>query len=59
MNYSRRKNTLQKGKPRINKELFQFGLIAIRQLRSNAIVVVRKLDSGDMQLFRNGMRTAE
>lgn len=50
----KKKKIVTKRKPRINKELFQFGLIAIRQLRSNAIVVVRKLDSGDMQLLGMG-----
>nr|MDA3871337.1 bifunctional phosphoribosylaminoimidazolecarboxamide formyltransferase/IMP cyclohydrolase PurH [Candidatus Neomarinimicrobiota bacterium] len=50
----KKKKIVTKRKPRINKELFQFGLIAMRQLRSNAIVGVRKLDSGDMQLLGMG-----
>ena len=41
-------------KPRIDERLFRFGLIAMRQLHSNAIVVVRKLDNGDLQLLGMG-----
>ncbi len=41
-------------KPNVNDALFQFGIIAMRQLHSNAIVAVRKLDDGDMQLLGMG-----
>ena len=41
-------------KPRIDERLFRFGLIAMRQLHSNAIVAVRKLDNGDLQLLGMG-----
>lgn len=50
----KKKQIVTKIKPRINKELFRFGLIAMRQLRSNAIVAVRKLDNGDKQLLGMG-----
>ena len=44
-------------KNELPEALVEFGLIAVRQLRSNAIAVVRQLDNGDLQLL--GMGTGQ
>ena len=38
----------------VDKELLDFGMISVRQLKSNAISIVRKLDNGDHQLLGMG-----
>ncbi|MBN2710650.1 MAG: bifunctional phosphoribosylaminoimidazolecarboxamide formyltransferase/IMP cyclohydrolase [Calditrichaceae bacterium] len=40
--------------PKAEKDLVEFGLITVRQLRSNAIVVVRKTKTADYQLLGMG-----
>ncbi|MEA1987097.1 MAG: bifunctional phosphoribosylaminoimidazolecarboxamide formyltransferase/IMP cyclohydrolase [Candidatus Marinimicrobia bacterium] len=49
-----KKEIVTKIKPKINNKLFQFGIVAMRQLRSNAIVAVRKMKTGDLQLLGMG-----
>jgi phosphoribosylaminoimidazolecarboxamide formyltransferase/IMP cyclohydrolase len=46
--------TVTQSKMDINDELLDFGLIACRQLKSNAIAIVRKLKNGDNQLLGMG-----
>lgn len=41
----------------LSDKLVEFGLLAVRQLKSNAIAVVRQLDNGDFQLL--GMGTGQ
>jgi len=40
--------------PQLDEGLIRFGIIAVRQLKSNAIVVVRKLETGTFQLLGMG-----
>ena len=38
----------------VGEELLDFGMVAVRQLKSNAIAIVRKLNNGDLQLLGMG-----
>lgn len=42
------------GQPVIDEQLINFGIIAVRQLKSNAIAIVRKTDHGIFQLLGMG-----
>lgn len=44
-------------KAKLSEALVEFGMIAVRQLKSNAIAIVRQLESGDFQLL--GMGTGQ
>ncbi len=49
-----KRETVTQAKAQISDELLHFGLIAVRQIKSNAIVIVRQREDGIMQLLGMG-----
>ena len=49
-----KKEIVTETKMEVDEDLLRFGMIAVRQLKSNAIAIVRKLENGDFQLLGMG-----
>ena len=49
-----KKEIVTETKMEVDEDLLRFGMIAVRQLKSNAIAIVRNIENGDFQLLGMG-----